>query len=79
MYEGTCLSLLVCKSDKKLKLVVYYVNLIIGSNCRECPGRDFLNDAPFEDLEKILEILRYKVQDILYFEPYVAFFFSSRH
>ncbi len=28
MYEGACLSLLVCKSDKKWKLVVYYVNLI---------------------------------------------------
>ncbi len=42
------------------------------------PGRDFLNDAPFEDLEKILEILRYKVQDILYFEPYVAFFSRRR-
>ncbi len=42
-------------------------------SARRDPVSDFLNDAPFEDLEKILEILRYKVQGILYFEPYVAF------
>ncbi len=45
-----------------------------SSDLRGCTVRDFLNDAPFEDLEKILEILRYKVQDILYFEPHVLFF-----